>query len=638
LSDIVDIKRGLAARAQSVAEMLLPNGEREGHEWRVGSLGGEKGKSLGVHLVGEKAGIWSDFSTGETGDLIDLWVETRGIKLVEALDAARDYLGIKRPQEVRHPKVQRRQYKLPPKPKCNLPKAKALDYLREVRNISAEAIAAYKIAEQGDKIIFPFLSRDGETLILAKAREARSSKGPGDKVPGIPTAKECAPTLMGWHLVPHNAREINITEGEIDALSLYDYGRTGLSVPFGGGKGGKQDWIETDFDMLQAMERINLVLDDDEVGDQAAEDIASRLGRHRCFRVRLPKKDANECLVAGVAKEEIDRAFAEAKTLDPEELMQAIDFASDVVDLFWPKPGTHIGYHMPYEMVRDKLHFRPGEMTLWGGPSGDGKSQILSDCHTDWVAQGARCCVLSLEMTGKYTLKRMVKQASNVDRPTEEFIIKTLRWLSPGTWVYNLTGKVNIDSVLEVFDYARCRYGCDMFIIDSLMRLGVASDDYVAQEQLAFKLVEWAKEKNVHVHLVAHARKGDMSRGVPNLEDFKGASEIGANAHNAIMVWRNRKHEEEIAEAIAQGDEDALKDLRAKPGVAINVCKQRNGDWEGKCGLWFEMATYRYRSSEAPQFGRNYLNEIEGKKVVDTASLQSSEAAKANIELVDDIF
>lgn len=62
----------LAARAPELARELLPNGRREGHEWRCGSLQGEKGQSLAVRLHGERAGVWSDFSSGERGDALDL--------------------------------------------------------------------------------------------------------------------------------------------------------------------------------------------------------------------------------------------------------------------------------------------------------------------------------------------------------------------------------------------------------------------------------------------------------------------------------------------------------------------------------------------------------------------------------------
>ena len=50
-----DISKRLADRAADVARHLLPGGKREGAEWRAGDASGEKGKSLGVHLVGEKA-------------------------------------------------------------------------------------------------------------------------------------------------------------------------------------------------------------------------------------------------------------------------------------------------------------------------------------------------------------------------------------------------------------------------------------------------------------------------------------------------------------------------------------------------------------------------------------------------------
>jgi twinkle protein len=63
----------LAAQAESFVRELLPNGKRDGNEWVVGSLDGEEGKSLKVHLAGDFAGKWKDWSTDDHGDLIDLF-------------------------------------------------------------------------------------------------------------------------------------------------------------------------------------------------------------------------------------------------------------------------------------------------------------------------------------------------------------------------------------------------------------------------------------------------------------------------------------------------------------------------------------------------------------------------------------
>ncbi len=331
MTDIVDIKRMLADRTQSVAEMLLPNGRKEGQEWRAGSVNGEKGQSLGVHLSGAKAGIWTDFSTGEGGDLLDLWVAAKGGTLSEALDAARAWLGVSRPVAHREPQ---KTYQRPPKPECTAVKGRPLDYLTEDRNIPASVLAAYKVASHGDDIIFPFLLPDG-ALALAKARRAE------DKAAPRPTAANCEPVLFGWQAMPANAREVVITEGEIDALSWAAYGRAAMSVPFGGGKGGKQQWIENEFERLERFERIYVSTDMDKPGDEAAEEICSRLGRHRCFRVTLPHKDANECLVNGVTKEAMLNLLAKAASMDPDGLKRAMEFiGTGSATLFWPEPGA----------------------------------------------------------------------------------------------------------------------------------------------------------------------------------------------------------------------------------------------------------------------------------------------------------
>ena len=580
MTDIIEIKRLLAARALDVAQILLPNGRKEGQEWRASDTSGGKGKSLGVHLIGDKAGIWSDFATGETGDLLDLWCTAKRVSLQIALEEATAYLGISQSEPYHNPKPT---YQRPPKPSCGHPKALVRDYLCEDRAIRGDILDKYKIGEDGNKIVFPFLNQDGE-LVMAKAREVGAGKKP------IPTAANSEPILFGWQAIPGNARDIYVTEGEIDALSMACYGFPAVSVPFGGGAKGKQKWIENEFDHMARFEKIYLCTDMDEPGEQAAAEIANRLGRYRCYRVKFPKKDANECLVAGITQDEINACVAAAKNLDPDGLKRTIEFEPDVIRLFWPENDDPDGYTVPYGGLRGKINFRPGELTLWSGASGSGKSQVISDCVPAWIKQGSRVCIASLEMKPEWTLKRMVKQSGGIDRPTVQFIHAIMEYLDAGLLLYERVGKAGVDAILEIFDYARAKYGCDQFVIDSLMRIGIASDDYVGQEAAVFAMVNWAIEKNVHLHLVAHARKAGKDGGVPETEDIKGASEIGANAFNIITIYRNKKLESDVISA--QDRPEFTED----PGVTLNVAKQRLGDFEGRIKMYFSTKTYQYFS------------------------------------------
>ncbi len=91
-----DIATMLAGHAEALCRELLPAGKRVGAEWRAGDVHGNAGRSLGVRLTGDKAGIWADFNSDhKKGDLLDLIGAVRGLDKKGALAWARDYLGLR---------------------------------------------------------------------------------------------------------------------------------------------------------------------------------------------------------------------------------------------------------------------------------------------------------------------------------------------------------------------------------------------------------------------------------------------------------------------------------------------------------------------------------------------------------------
>jgi hypothetical protein len=91
---IHDIAAMLADRSEELCRDLLPAGQRQGAEWRCGSVMGEAGRSLGVHLSGDKAGIWADFANNQRGDLIDLIGVVRRVGKGQAVAWAKQWLGL----------------------------------------------------------------------------------------------------------------------------------------------------------------------------------------------------------------------------------------------------------------------------------------------------------------------------------------------------------------------------------------------------------------------------------------------------------------------------------------------------------------------------------------------------------------
>jgi twinkle protein len=176
------------------------------------------------------------------------------------MKAAKSYLGIYDPQFTGSAT---KTYKKPVSPKCTKPKegSRVLKYLTEKRRLSQESIMAYKVADAGDSIVFPFI-HDGEPRMIKKLKLDRKD----GKKDIRPTSAEQEPCLFGWQAIPDNDRTVTITEGEIDAMSAYQLGFPALSVPYGGGKGAKHNWIEIEYDHLERFDTIYLCFDMDKEG------------------------------------------------------------------------------------------------------------------------------------------------------------------------------------------------------------------------------------------------------------------------------------------------------------------------------------------------------------------------------------
>jgi hypothetical protein len=81
-------------RVEELCSRFFPNGEKVGHEWKLGDVSGAPGNSLGVELTGEKAGVWHDRTTGEGGGFVKLLAANHNTTFVQATQEIERALGI----------------------------------------------------------------------------------------------------------------------------------------------------------------------------------------------------------------------------------------------------------------------------------------------------------------------------------------------------------------------------------------------------------------------------------------------------------------------------------------------------------------------------------------------------------------
>ncbi len=208
------------------------------------------------------------------------------------------------------------------------------------------------------------------------------------------------------------------------------------------------------------------------------------------------------------------------------------------------------------------------------------------------MLQGARVCIASLEMKPERLLMRLTRQVAAASEPHKTSINAIHNWYADKLWLFDLIGTTKMQRLLEVFLYARQRYGVDVFILDSLLKCNIADDDYNSQKAFIDALCDFKNEHPCHVHVVAHPRKGVDETVIPGKLDIKGTGSISDLADNCFTVWRNKDKKSE-------SDADC-----------IWAChKQRNGEWEGKFALWFNEGAYHYLE-ERDQRARPLLGDI----------------------------
>jgi len=296
-------------------------------------------------------------------------------------------------------------------------------------------------------------------------------------------------------------------------------------------------------------------------------------------------------------EDDIDFSKYESETEAKERVKPAAVWLAELVENL-RHPVREVRQVMPWRKTHGLIQFRPGEVTVWGGANGAGKSLVTGMVALSLLAQDQRVCIASFEMKPRKTLERMARQyaGQNPDDPayagSEEAkqsliqIYNDFKDWSGLLYLYDQQGTVTTAQIIAVTRYCAKELGVSHFFIDSLMKCVAGEDDYNGQKKFVDELTAIARDYQIHIHLVHHIRKPADESHKPNKYDYKGSGSITDQVDNVISVWRNKPKERKIEEG---------RDVDANEPDALLICdKQRNGDWEGSIGLWFDRASQQF--------------------------------------------
>jgi twinkle protein len=266
-------------------------------------------------------------------------------------------------------------------------------------------------------------------------------------------------------------------------------------------------------------------------------------------------------------------------------------FTDDLVKYFGEE--IHSGKSLGWVKTEDKFRVRMGEISCLTGSSGHGKSLWISQVILAMMKQNTKCLIASMEMKPVLTLSRMLINTLGSSEPTDEYIKTWANRAKDKLFIYDQLGTTTSTDMFATLYYGKHILGCEVFVIDSLMKMSDISEESLERQKLFVdRLAVISRDLNIHIFLVAHTRKMKDESEIPDATNIMGSSHIRNLVDNIIMVWRNRAREK-----LEEEGKTPEEELKIIPHAKVFIQKQRNAQWEGSFNFWFDPKGLKYKES-----------------------------------------
>lgn len=440
-------------------------------------------------------------------------------------------------------------YKKPTPRKAAPMSEKALAWFRG-RSISEATLIALKVTEgmefmpqkngQANTVQFNYY-KNGE-LVNTKFRT-------GDK---------CFKMVSGAELLPYNIdsikgkKECIITEGEMDALSFVEIGRTDVvSVPNGANANLTylDDYMEEYFD---DKETIYIASDTDTKGVLLRDELLRRFGAERCRVLTYGDgcKDANDHLQK-YGKSSLLQCIADAPEIKLEGVFTVTDFEPSLDAIF--EYGLQRGVTVGHDNLDRLISFETKRLCIVTGIPGSGKSEFIDEIAERLnMRYGWRWAYFSPENAPlAYHASKLVEKftGKHFDRrylPLTEYK-QVKQHLEEDFFFISPAADYKLGGILDRAKFLVRRKGIKGLVIDPYNRLeneagGRSETQYIST--LLDRLTNFAQINDVLVVLMAHPTKMSKNKEgkveVPTLYDISGSANFYNKADFGLVVHRDR--------------------------------------------------------------------------------------------------
>lgn len=363
------------------------------------------------------------------------------------------------------------------------------------------------------------------------------------------------------------SQDFILAEGELDCLSFYEAGiLNATSVPNGASSFARTEdpkdprahygFLWSAKPLIDKAKRILIATDNDEPGEKIAEELARRMGKHRCWRVLYPEgcKDANDVLMR-LGRDALAECAANAKPWPIDGLYEASVFYEDVYDLY--ENGYEEKVSTGYANVDEIYSVNPGLLTIITGLPAQGKTTFVDQLMVNLARkENYSFGICSFENPPKVHIAKLSemllqkhffpsetvgqKMTREELESVQPFITEHFKFLQQDDGK-----KANLESILERIRTAVFRWGIRGAVIDPY--------NYIERPKSAESETQWiddmltqvrmvAMQYGLHIWFVAHSTKLSMDSDgkypPPRGYSISGSSSWYSKADFGITVHR----------------------------------------------------------------------------------------------------
>ena len=352
--------------------------------------------------------------------------------------------------------------------------------------------------------------------------------------------------LFGWNTVPAAADAIVVTEGEFDAMAVHQAtGMPAVSLP-----NGCRSLPPNVLPLLERFAKVYLWMDNDAAGQASVDKFAAKCGLTRCYIVRPPPaagattkapKDANDALLAGL---DLQHLLDRAERIPHSQIATFDELRREVLEeILNPIRACGVQSRSLPSLNRLLKGHRMGEVTVLTGPTGCGKTTLLSQLSLDLCGQGVSTLWGSFEIKNTRLIHKMLSQLAgrSLQGDLKAFEAAADRFEALPMYFLRFFGSTDVDEVLDAMEYAVYAHDVQHILLDNVQFMmagqGRGFDKFERQDAALDKFRKFASQKNIHVTLVIHPRKEQEDADL-SLSSVFGTAKATQEADNVLILQR----------------------------------------------------------------------------------------------------